>query len=100
MSFEFSLGTWEGKDGNEGTMIETNKNTQIGREQQKIVGRERGRGIDIRNEKMLSNLTVHNSGIPSLRLPTLDLKPSLWLLKLSYTAEYLISYQYFLLTLF
>lgn len=35
MPFEFSLGTWKGKDGNEGTMIETNENTQIGREQQK-----------------------------------------------------------------
>lgn len=48
MSLEFSLGTWEGKEGNEGTMTETNKNTQKGGEQQKKVGRERGRGINIR----------------------------------------------------
>lgn len=56
MSVEFSLGTWEGKHGNEGIVIETNKNTQIGREQQKTVGRERGRDIDITKWKIAVKL--------------------------------------------
>lgn len=51
----------------------------MGSEQQKKVGREqeRGRAIDIRDDKLLSDLTVNKSGIPTLRLPTLGLRLSL-----------------------
>lgn len=79
-SFEFPSYTWEGKYGHESRRIETKRNTRIGRKQKTksvviVLIRGKGRGIDIREwEIAIIPDSVDNSGIPSLRLPTLVLE--------------------------